>query len=201
MRSWILTQFKRPSGALGAVAGWIMAARDSNRARNRWTVDLLDIQPTDRILEIGFGPGLGLALAAAKATAGTVVGIDHSEVMFRQAGTRNRDAIASGRLKLRLGGFDDLPAGDGPFDKVFSANVLMFVADRKAALAALRGAMRPGGLVATTYQPRHVGATAADAEVFAQNLGREMAELGFTDIRRETLALKPLPAVCVLGRA
>ena len=31
-----------------------------NRERNRWTVDLLNIQSGDRIVEIGCGPGLAL---------------------------------------------------------------------------------------------------------------------------------------------
>jgi hypothetical protein len=51
-------QFRRPTGLLGRLAGWIMANRPSNIERNRWTVDLLNVQPSDHVLEIGFGPGL-----------------------------------------------------------------------------------------------------------------------------------------------
>ena len=60
--------------------------------------------------------------------------------------------------------------------------------------------MRPGGLLATTYQPRHARAQSRDAFSFAEQLSEEMGELGFIDIRTEQLALHPLPAVCVLGR-
>ena len=58
-----------------------MAARDSNRSRNRWVVSQLDVQPTDRILEIGFGPGVAVGELARRATNGRIYGIDHSEVM------------------------------------------------------------------------------------------------------------------------
>jgi len=60
--------------------------------------------------------------------------------------------------------------------------------------------MRPGGLLATTYQPRHSGAKSADAFSFAERLSQEKCQLGFGDIRVEQLALHPVPAVCVLGR-
>jgi ubiquinone/menaquinone biosynthesis C-methylase UbiE len=74
-----------------------MAHRGSNRQRNLWVVSLLDVQPTDRVLEIGFGPGLAIAELARRATRGHIYGIDHSEVMVRQASKRNAAAIrASG---------------------------------------------------------------------------------------------------------
>jgi hypothetical protein len=57
----VYSQFHRPAGLLGRVVGWIMANRPSNIERSRWTVDLLNVQPTDHVLEIGFGPGLALA--------------------------------------------------------------------------------------------------------------------------------------------
>ncbi len=56
-RDAAVKQFKRPSGTLGWLAGFIMASRPSNKKRNRWTLDFLDIQPTDHIFELGCGPG------------------------------------------------------------------------------------------------------------------------------------------------
>ncbi|MFI7439401.1 hypothetical protein [Nonomuraea indica] len=70
----------------------------SNRERNIWAVSLLDVQPTDRVLEIGFGPGFGPGVAIAefadRATRGHVFGIDHSQAMVRQAARRNAAASA-----------------------------------------------------------------------------------------------------------
>jgi SAM-dependent methyltransferase len=129
IKSTVFSQFKRPHGALGALAGWVIANRPSNKARNHWTIELLDIQPTDRVLEIGFGPGFAIVDAASRACSGLIVGIDHSEIMVRKAGKRNREGIRSGRVQLRLGGLEILPSLCGPFDKVLSANVVQFWPD------------------------------------------------------------------------
>ena len=64
LRRWLVGQFGRPAGFWGHVAGWIMAHRTTNVVRNQWTTELLEINPDDRILEIGFGPGLAIAAVA-----------------------------------------------------------------------------------------------------------------------------------------
>ena len=120
--------------------------------------------------------------------------------MLAQAAKRNARAIEAGRLQLHLGGLDALAELSGNFDIVYSINVALFWRDRSAALRAIRTAMRPGGLLATTYQPRHARAQSRDAFRFAEQLGDLMGGLGFIDIRTEQLDLQPLPAVCVLGR-
>ena len=53
-------QFGNPHGPLGRLAGRIMATRGSNIERNRWTVDLLELKPHHRVLEVGYGPGLAI---------------------------------------------------------------------------------------------------------------------------------------------
>ena len=72
----------RPHGLGGHVAGWVMAHRSSNRRRNQWVVSLLDVQPADRVLEVGFGPGVAVAELSRRASRGMVMSVDHSEVML-----------------------------------------------------------------------------------------------------------------------
>jgi trans-aconitate methyltransferase len=187
-------QFHRPSGLLGSVAGWIMAHRPSNVARNRWTVDLLQVEERDHVLEIGFGPGLALEAVARRAPRGRVVGIDHSALMVRLARRRNPG------VDLRLGGIEHLAQLGETFDKVFSVNVLQFLRDRSGTLGLVRAALKPGGIAATTVQLRRPGATADDAGAFAQKLSEEMIQAGFRDVIVHRLDLKPVPAMCVLAR-
>src|SRR5215468_2804317 len=113
----VVAQFHHPHGTGGRLAGRVMAHRPSNRQRNRWVVSLLDVRPADRVLEIGFGPGLAIAeLSRRVGDAGHVYGIDHSDVMLRQAARRNAAAIAAGRVTLSRASADQLPpALDGPF--------------------------------------------------------------------------------------
>jgi hypothetical protein len=62
--TYVYSQFGRPRGILGRVAGYVMANRPSNIERNDWVLSLLDIRASDRILEIGFGPGIAASKAA-----------------------------------------------------------------------------------------------------------------------------------------
>lgn len=71
---------------------------------------MLDVQPADHVLEIGFGQGIAIAELAGRATRGQVYGIDHSEVMVQQAGRRNAAAIRAHRVHLTHGSVDQLPA-------------------------------------------------------------------------------------------
>ncbi len=201
LRSFIVGHFRKPRGLVGRVAGFVMATRGSNRARNAWTVELLDIGAADRVLELGPGPGLALEAVLARAPKGHVVGVDHSALMVAQAGRRNRAALAQGRLALVCGDVAKLEGVAGPFDKAMALNVLMFLApaERRALFERLRRLMAPGGRVAITYQPRHKNATAEDARKFAATIAAEMAAAGFAAPRTEELPLKPLPAVCVIA--
>lgn len=199
IRSRIVGQFRQPHGPGGHIAGWIMANRSSNRRRNAWTVDLLNIQPGDRVLEIGSGPGLALEMCAKRANCGRVVGLDHSQTMLGQAHVRNARSIHEGGVELHLGGLDQLPALGGPFDKVLSANVAQFFPDKAEAYRTIIAVMAPGGMIATTYQPRHKNPQHSDAVRFAADVAQHMTSAGFTDIRTQELQLQPVPAVCVLG--
>jgi ubiquinone/menaquinone biosynthesis C-methylase UbiE len=177
-----------------------MRMRASNRVRNRRTVELLDVKPQDRVLEVGFGPGLAVAHVAELATAGKVVGIDHSELMLREATRRNEKAIRAGRVELLLGAADALPRFEQRFDKVLAVNVYMFWNDPVSILAGLREVMNPDGVIAITLQPRHPGATAADTEAAAERISTSLRAAGFGDVRTEILDVTPVVAACVLGR-
>ena len=97
IRRAVVRQFGHPRGAAGNIVGWVMAHRASNRERNGWVVSQLNVQSTDRVLEIGFGPGLAIAeLSRRIGPSGHVFGIDHSKVMLEQACSRNAAAIRGG---------------------------------------------------------------------------------------------------------
>lgn len=194
----VFAQFGNPRGALGRLAGVIMAHRPSNVLRNRWTLDLLEIGEDHRCLEVGCGPGLSVADAARRAPRGEVVGIDRSGTMIAQARRRNAAAIRAGRVTLFAGTLESLP-GVAPFNRAWSVNVIQFVPDRAAFIAAMARHLRPGGVLATTYLPRHKGATGADLGAMAESLRKAMAA-EFEAVRVEHLELKPVGAISVLGR-
>jgi SAM-dependent methyltransferase len=194
----VIGQAHRPRGWAGRVTAWEMAHRPSNRQRSRWVVALLDVQPADSVLEIGFGPGVAIA-ELARAGAGHVYGIDHSEVMLRQASKRNAAPIRAGRVTLVNASVDQLPpALDGPFDAIIAVNSLGFWPDPAERLAELRRRLALGGRVAIASQPRCPGATAATSCRAAAEIEHLLRDAGFTDLRTETLSLDP-PVACVLA--
>jgi ubiquinone/menaquinone biosynthesis C-methylase UbiE len=199
LRSRIVAQFGQPTGVVGGLVGLVMATRPSNRERNRRAVELLQIGAGDRVLEIGFGPGLAIEMAARLARSGKVVGVDHSEVMLRQASRRNRAAIAAGRVELHLASAEALPPFTEPFDKVMASNVHMFLVDPVSTLRQWFAVTRSGGWVAITHQSRKQAATDADTAQEADRIAVDLRAVGFTDVRIETLEMKPVNAACVLA--
>ena len=196
----IVSQFGHPRGAAGSAAGWVLASRPSNRQRNNWAVSLLEVQPTDRVLEIGFGPGLAIAeLSRRVGDKGHVCGIDHSEVMLRQATRRNASAIAAGRVSLSRASVDQLPPSlGGPFDAILTVNSLGFWPAPTQRLEELRRRLSPGGHIAIASQPRCPGATASTSRNAAREIEALLQDAGYTKTRAETLDLDP-PVVCILA--
>jgi len=194
----MVRQFGHPRGIAGRMAGWVMAHRRSNRQRNSWAVSLLDVQPTDRVLEIGFGPGVAIAELARRATRGKVYGIDRSEVMVRQAGRRNAAAIRAHRVQLAHASVDQLPSFDEPLDAILAVNSVGFWPDPAERLRRLRRLLRPGGRIALASQPRCPGANRDTTVRAAEELQDLLTQAGFIDIRVETLDLDP-PVACVLA--
>ena len=191
-------QGHHPHGAAGNVSGWVFAHRPSNRRRNRWAVSLLNPGPADRVLEIGFGPGIAVAELVRLGT-GHVYGIDHSDVMLRKASARNAAAIKAGRATLLQASVDRLPETlQGPFDAILAVNSLGFWPAPVDQLTDLRRRLAPGGRIAIASQPRCPGATADTSRETAEEIDSLLRAAGFEQTRTETRPLSP-PAVCVLG--
>jgi SAM-dependent methyltransferase len=145
---WLAAQFARPSGWAGQwlIGPWL---DHISRAMNRRTLELLDLEPQDRVLEVGFGGGdlLGLMLALEPAE---VIGADISEAMVARARRRFR---GERKLSLFQASVDALPLPDGALDKACSVNNLYFWPDPQAALAELARVLRPGGRLVIAFEP------------------------------------------------
>jgi len=83
-------------------------------------VRMLNVQPGEKVLEIGFGTGQGLvALAHSASEIGKVYGIDLSDGMFQVANDKISRAGLSSRIELRLGDAVNLPFENDFFDAIF----------------------------------------------------------------------------------
>jgi ubiquinone/menaquinone biosynthesis C-methylase UbiE len=194
----IMSQFKQPHGLLGRLIGHVMAVE--NRERIEWTVNLLAVQPTDHILDIGFGPGISTKLLAAQATKGLVAGIDISDVMVQQARGRNAAEVRQGRVELQQGTVEKLPYPDSMFDKVLVINSLHHWGDKQAGLREIRRVLKPSGLIAIVEQPPSKVTVESEMIQRGDELQTILSQAGFTDLEPIYASLKRGMCVLLRGR-
>ena len=151
--SGILTRmYGRPEGLPGRIGGAVMAWM--NRAIAHSLIARLQIQPTDRILEVGFGPGVAIERLATLAPGGRVDGIDVSRQMLELATLRNTEAIQRRQVILHQGSVEAMPFDDGTFDVVLAINAMQVWPDVPGGLREIRRVLRPGGRLALGFTPR-----------------------------------------------
>lgn len=191
-----------PKGFLGWLAALHMARE--NREANRWTIALLDIQPTDRVLEAGFGPGLAIQAIAKIVTAGQVAGVDSSETMVALARRRNAAAIATGRVDLRHGDISTLLHADDSFDKILAINVIYFLPDPIASLRELWRVTKPGGRIALFWVAKQVIVSRPFVDGIytlytPEQVAQHLHQAGFARSRVESRAFKWGAGLCALA--
>jgi ubiquinone/menaquinone biosynthesis C-methylase UbiE len=202
LRRSVTKQFGNPRGLFGKLIGNRMAKGNVYDAE--WTISLLGMQPHQRVLEVGFGPGVSTQLASAKVSEGFVAGIDHSSTMVQAARKRNADAIQSGRIELRQGEVDSLPYPDQSFETAFSLHSIYFWQNPVDGLREIKRVLKPGGLLAITIQPKDKWTPQVDTGIMTLYFGSEVASLFAGAGYRNTRVEVPPPQdnkslECILG--
>ena len=137
--------FGVPAGLLGRIGGRVMAGR-RQRAIAEHVAELLQVQREDKVLEIGFGPGVGIQCLSERIRGeGLIVGIDPSDVMMQMAKARNAGAIEKGTVKLLSGTVEHIPWESEFFDKAYAMNSFHLWPDKAAGLSEVRRVLKPGG--------------------------------------------------------
>jgi ubiquinone/menaquinone biosynthesis C-methylase UbiE len=167
----LMRMFGRPKGVLGRLGGIIMAR--VNRDAAAQIIGMLDLRPDDKVLEVGFGPGVAIELLLHRVPAGSVAGIDCSQEMVRQAAARNAAALRNRRVDLRYGSVERLLFADETFDKALAINSMQAWPDARAGLREIQRVLKRGGNVALGFtvnsgQPKDGVAELLAAAGFAQ---------------------------------
>ncbi|WP_298459889.1 cyclopropane-fatty-acyl-phospholipid synthase family protein [uncultured Cellulomonas sp.] len=160
--------------------------------RIRVAVDRLAPAPDARLLEVGPGPGVAMALICRELTDGHITGLDRSATAIARAEKRLASYLEVGRADLQhrdLAGFH----GDGrTFDQVFAIDVNVFWTDpAHAEVARLRDLVADDGVVHLFADPPD---GAADRLAAARAAGA-LASAGFTVVTEVVDGV-----VCVTGR-
>jgi ubiquinone/menaquinone biosynthesis C-methylase UbiE len=144
-------QLGKPHGLFATLTGRKM--NESNQSLYRLTFDAMQLQDSERVLEIGFGNGKFFAELNARADNMQISGIDLSHEMVTEAVKNNIDLFERGNLKLSVGDSNDLPFPDNSFNKVYCINVIYFWELPEIHLNEIHRVLMPGGQVYFGFRP------------------------------------------------
>jgi ubiquinone/menaquinone biosynthesis C-methylase UbiE len=153
------------------------------------TLSLMEIQPGDRILDLGCGTGWASRRMARLAHGGEVVGLDVADEMLRRA----EDASSAFRnVRYVWGSAEKIPESDNAFGKVLSVESFYYYADQGKALDELRRVLAHGGklfILINLYKDNHYSLRwVEELKVPVQTLSEEqykrlLQNHGFTDVQ------------------
>ena len=140
-------------------------------SRARWAVDLLDVRPDHRVLEIGCGNGTAISYVCERLTKGSILAIDRSASAVARASQRNAAHIARGMARIEVADLADLRLPARRFHTVFAINVNLFRTAEEVGLArVIRRALRPSGRFVLCYEQPAPGRLAERAVRVSDNL-------------------------------
>ena len=196
-------QARKPTGFIGH---YLMTKifNEGNADLNSFVMDMLELESSDRVLEIGFGTGKLIDQMAAITTGGIVEGIDFSEVMLKQAGKVNKHNISNGKVRLQRGECKTLPYENESFNKLCSINTLYFWKDPDKYFLEMFRVIRPGGIIAIGFRDdKQMSSLNLSSDVFTTYSQIEVVSLlsnaGFSDARVAEKKGKPFLSYCALA--
>jgi cyclopropane fatty-acyl-phospholipid synthase-like methyltransferase len=173
-----------------------MAGKASRRLA--WAVEMLAVEPGDRVLEVGCGHGVAASLVCEQLGAGRLTAIDRSHKMIELAARRNEQHVAAGRARFEAVTLEQADFGVERFDKVFGVHVAaLWRSD--AGLQAVRAHLAPAGALYLVNQSPG-WRSPADAQAFAESVAESLRERGFSVEPPRVADLEPAPVVCLVAR-
>jgi trans-aconitate 2-methyltransferase len=170
---------------------WDAKGYSERNSLQRWLAEehlgLLELDGTERVLDIGCGDGRITAEIARRLESGSVLGVDPSTQMIAFAKAQFAEAEYP-NLAFAVGDATALPFRR-EFDLVVSFNALHWVRDQNAALCGIREALKPTGRAFLEFVPQ--GARKSLEDVIEETCRSERWTLCFIGHRPPYVHLTP----------
>lgn len=202
--SYIAEQLRKPSGFYGKyVLGRFM--NKANADLNAQTLALLELQPDDDVLEVGFGAGDLIGRIAPLIHQGSVVGVDHSPDMGALCRKRFAGYIEDGKVELVCASAEALPFDADRFSKICAVNTIYFWSKPAIVFDELWRVLRPSGRLVMGFLPRSTMGQFEEADYGftlyeAEEVERLFRKAGFRDVKTVTGTDKRGEFACVVGQ-
>lgn len=171
---------------------------DNNKTTMDWAIELLQLEPYQHILEIGFGSGRTLQTLGRKLQIGFLAGVDRSPENYLMALKRNRRLIEQQILQLHLGTVSELPYPAGYFHTLFSNHSLDFLHECPDSMHHLHSLLRSQGRLVQVFQPKWAPSD-ADLWKVAEQVQKKFSESGLSAVQISFLEMHPVNAFAVVG--
>jgi SAM-dependent methyltransferase len=152
---FLVQQLGRPSRPTAGVLNI------ANARINREAIELLELSPDHRVLEVGFGGGVALKRLLGQAA--FIAAIDPSEAAVRAARKRFAGEVLRGRLRRTSpqAAVDAMPFNGGSFERALTVNTIYFWTDPLHGLVEILRILTPCGRLMLATGARRVPAQIA----------------------------------------
>ena len=151
--SLLRSQFGKPSGLIGSLFMGPLLNLSNTRLVDA-AINLLDPQPRESILDIGFGGGLSLMALSKRAPRARIVGVDYSREMVESAARRIHSKHLDEHVSVKCADVARLPFRAAAFHRVLTVNSLYYWPDLPASLREIQRVMKPGARLAAAFRSR-----------------------------------------------
>jgi len=184
INDWINGQAANPRGPFAHLLAAIW--RRDHAAIDRATIDLLDLAPGMRVIDIGCGPGAALAEIARRG--GFALGLDVSQNMVAIARRSNTKAAVAGRVDVSRIADSELGLEPQSVDRAMSVHSIYFWRAPERVFEQLAAALKPGGRLVVGFTPEGPSVparlrTAAYRFYSEQEIERFFSDAGLTNVR------------------
>ncbi|HWK05499.1 MAG TPA: class I SAM-dependent methyltransferase [Puia sp.] len=187
---------RQPALYSGKLAACLLSMK--SKQRSDWTIEQLNIQPYQHILEVGYGAGHILQEVAHRLKVGFLAGIEHSIPLYQQAYRRNKRFIQQQLLQLHIGDLNELSYPPHYFHSIYGSDPHFFGQEPQLEFMRLSSLLKSRGRLVMVFQPREARKEAAIHQA-GERIREDYEAAGLTNIRIEYRDMYPVTCIAAVG--